>query len=301
MSAISVSGLFKSFGEVRALAGVDFEIADGEFYGLLGPNGAGKTTLLRILSGLLQADGGRLWIAGRDIARGKPAAAVGVVPQEIALYESLTARENLELFGAMYDLRGAALRGRCAELLDLIGLADRARSKVRTFSGGMLRRLNLAAGLLHDPSILLLDEPTVGVDPQSRASIFAMLETLNRAGKTIIYTTHYMEEAERLCRRIGIIDHGRLLAEGTLSELLSGVKSTSTIRAHGTPSAWPLLASAEMIAGDGFADYVPRDRTLLGNAVTDLERSGARFDRLEIRGPNLEALFLQLTGKELRD
>jgi ABC-2 type transport system ATP-binding protein len=301
MSAISISEVAKSFGSVRALAGIDLELADGEFFGLLGPNGAGKTTLMRILSGLLKADGGRLLIAGRDIATWKPSAVLGIVPQEIALYSTLTARDNLELFGAMYGLRGAALRKRCDELLDLVGLLDRARSQVRTFSGGMTRRLNLAAGLLHDPAILLLDEPTVGVDPQSRASIFTMLEALNRVGTTIVYTTHYMEEAERLCRRIGIIDHGRLLADGTLSELLGRVQTAHAIRAYGAISAWPRLEHTELRAADGHADYVTADLTQLGSIVSALERSGARFDRIEIRGPSLEALFLQLTGTELRD
>ncbi|HEY3294935.1 MAG TPA: ABC transporter ATP-binding protein [bacterium] len=297
MSAVLAKGLRKSFGNVTALGGVDLDIQSGEFYGLLGPNGAGKTTLLRILSGLLQPDDGQLTIASAPNGM----RAIGVVPQEIALYDVLTARQNLEVFGSLSGLRGGALSSRIRTVLDAVGLEDRATHKVKTFSGGMKRRLNLAVGLLADPPILLLDEPTVGVDPQSRARIFTLLHDLHAAGKTLIYTTHYMEEAERLCRRIGIIDHGALLAEGTLSELLSLVKTPRVVRVHGAKAALPRLDSVTSVAEGDHVDYIPQRTQDLGDIVTRLHGSNVPFDRLEITGPNLEALFLQLTGKELRN
>lgn len=298
MSAISAKSLRKSFGEVLALDGIDLEIQSGEFYGLLGPNGAGKTTLLRILSGLLQPDRGEISIARS--ASGIPA--MGVVPQEIALYGVLTARQNLEVFGSLCGLHGSALLSRIHSVLQAVGLEDREKSKVKTFSGGMKRRLNLAVGLLADPPILLLDEPTVGVDPQSRARIFSLLQDLHTAGKTLIYTTHYMEEAERLCKRIGIIDHGKLLAQGTLSELLSRVKTPRLVRVHGQmPASLPQFDSAECVQQDGYTDYVPQRPDDLGGLVSRIYASGLPFDRIEITGPDLEGLFLQLTGKELRN
>lgn len=278
---------------------MNIEIHAGEFYGLLGPNGAGKTTLLRILSGLLAPDSGELEI---HAANGHKRL-LGVVPQEIALYDVLTARENLNVFGSVMGLSGAALTKRIAQVLEWVGLEDRAKSKVKTFSGGMMRRLNLAVGLLADPPVMLLDEPTVGVDPQSRAKIFSLLSDLHAAGKTIIYTTHYMEEAERLCQRIGILDHGRLLAEGSLTELLAQVKLPSFVRVHGafTKQELPAMDGADCTAHDDYADYVPRAEADIGALITRLSRSGLRFERLEVKGANLETLFLQLTGTELRD
>ena len=297
MTAISVKSLRKNFGQVAALDGVDLAIPTGEFYGLLGPNGAGKTTLLRILSGLLAADSGEVTIA--QPMNGAPA--IGVVPQEIALYDVLTARQNLEVFGSLAGLRGNRLSFRIQSVMEAVGLSDREKSKVKTFSGGMKRRLNLAVGLLADPPILLLDEPTVGVDPQSRARIFSLLQDLNAAGKTLIYTTHYMEEAERLCKRVGIIDHGKLLAEGTLSELLSLVKTPRVVRVHGAKAALPRFESVEYVEAGDYSDYIPARPNDVGEIVSRLHGSQVPFDRLEITGPNLEALFLQLTGKELRD
>ncbi|MBU0508118.1 ATP-binding cassette domain-containing protein, partial [bacterium] len=228
---------------------------------------------------------------------------MGVVPQEIALYDMLTATANLHVFGAVQGLTGVQLRERIGFVLDAVGLTERAHSRVKTFSGGMKRRLNLAVGLLSDPEVLLLDEPTVGVDPQSRASIFALLRSLNESGKTILYTTHYMEEAERLCGRIGILDHGQLLAEGTLTELVEKVELPRTIRVSGTAfmESPPKLKSAAHRATHDAVEYIPRDPSQLGAVVRELEESRTVYDRLEVIGPNLETLFLQLTGRELRN
>jgi ABC-2 type transport system ATP-binding protein len=303
MIAVDVAGLRKSFGDVRALDGVSLCIHEGEFFGLLGPNGAGKTTLLRILSGVLKTDGGEVSILGHP-AGGKDAAQfLGVVPQEIALYDMLSARRNLELFGSLNGLRGKDLAERIRRVLGIVGLEEQQERRVKTFSGGMKRRLNLAVGLLHDPPVLLLDEPTVGVDPQSRVRIFSLLKELHATGKTIIYTTHYMEEAERLCQRVGIIDHGRVLAEGTLSDLFSRVKLPRSVRLYLTGgSGLPLaVEGAEAVADADHVDYVPRSAEKLGAIVAQIEQSGMAYDRMEIIGPNLETLFLQLTGKELRN
>lgn len=302
-TAFLVKGIRKSFGDIVALDSVDFEMRTGEFYGLLGPNGAGKTTLLRILTGLLEPDAGEIQIFGETVARWKPSSALGVVPQEIALYETLTAKQNLQMFGSLQGLRGAKLSSRIDAALEGVGLENRQNNRVKTYSTGMKRRLNLAVGLLHDPEILLLDEPTVGVDPQSRARIFSLLEELHSQGKTLIYTTHYMEEAERLCQRIGIIDRGHVIAEGTLSELLSKVELPRSVRVHSAAEIKdpPEIPIADMTKENDHIDFVPREPQQLGALVIAIEQSGLRYDRMEIIGPNLETLFLQLTGKELRD
>lgn len=302
MNAIEASNVAKVFREVQALAGVTITVRTGEFYGLLGPNGAGKTTFLRIVSGFLDADSGSVNVAGASPRDAIARAQRGLVPQEIALYEELSAAQNLAIFGKMYGLSGAVLKARLHELLDWVGLAERAHSRVKTFSGGMKRRLNLAAGLLHDPELILLDEPTVGVDPQSRSKIFSLLQELQRRGKTIVYTTHYMEEAERLCQRIGIMDRGKLITEGTLSELLSKLHVRRAVRCHGLELEHaPHFADSTLQAGSGYVDYVPRDDTRIGETLANLERSGTRMERLEVVLPNLEGLFLELTGRELRD
>jgi len=220
-----IKSLRKTFGSLVAVDDVSFSIERGQLVGLLGPNGAGKTTTVSMIAGLVTPDRGEVLIAGRRLAGDTDPAKrrIGLVPQDVALYDDLSARDNLRFFGALYDFRGRALEERMANALALVGLADRARDKVKTFSGGMKRRLNLAAGLLHDPDILLLDEPTVGVDPQSRNAIFDNLETLKQRGKALLYTTHYMEEAERLADRIVVIDHGKVIADDTLAGLTGGV------------------------------------------------------------------------------
>jgi ABC-2 type transport system ATP-binding protein len=225
MAILDVKHLRKSFGAVAAVDDVSFELGAGQLVGLLGPNGAGKTTTVSIISGLLTPERGEVLIGGKKVTADTDPVKrrIGLVPQDLALYEELPARDNLRFFGALYGLAGAALDRAIASALELVGLADRARDRVKDFSGGMKRRLNLAAGILHDPDILLLDEPTVGVDPQSRNAIFDNLESLKRRGKALLYTTHYMEEAERLADRIVVIDHGRVIADDTLERLQTSV------------------------------------------------------------------------------
>ena len=224
-TVLSVENLRKSFGALAAVSDVSFAVAPGQLVGLLGPNGAGKTTAVSMIAGLVTPDHGEVRIDGRALTGDTDPLKrrIGLVPQDLALYDELTARENLRFFGALYRLRGDALDAAIAASLELVGLADRARDRVKTFSGGMKRRLNLAAGLLHDPDVLILDEPTVGVDPQSRNAIFENLEILKRRGKALLYTTHYMEEAERLADRIVVLDHGRVIADDTLAGLYAGV------------------------------------------------------------------------------
>jgi ABC-2 type transport system ATP-binding protein len=219
---VSAKGVVKRFGSLAALDGVSLDIAPGEFFGLLGPNGAGKSTFMSLIAGLRPLDGGTLTVDGAGVAAGSAKArrSLGLVPQHIALYEDLSAERNLRIFGELYGLRGSGLGRRIDHVLDAVQLADRRKDLVKEFSGGMQRRLNLAAALLHEPRLLLCDEPTVGVDPQSRNAIFENLEALKRRGKTLLYTTHYMEEAERLCDRVLILDHGRILADDSVANLV---------------------------------------------------------------------------------
>jgi len=230
---LHVKNLRKAFGSLVAVDDVSFAIESGQLLGLLGPNGAGKTTTVSMIAGLLTADRGEVLVGGSRLARDTDPVKrrIGLVPQDLALYDELSARDNLRFFGALYNMTGAALSQAIDRVLELVAIADRARDKVKTFSGGMKRRLNLAAGLLHDPDILLLDEPTVGVDPQSRNAIFDNLAALKRRGKALLYTTHYMEEAERLADRIVVIDHGKVIANDTLDGLQSQVAATAGGRA----------------------------------------------------------------------
>ncbi len=273
--ALEVSGLRKSYGALRAVDDVSFRVEAGTIVGLLGPNGAGKTTTVSIVCGLLPPDNGEIRVAGAPLAGDTDPAKrrLGLVPQELALYEELSADDNLRFFGALQGLEGARLSSRIDAVLHLTGLVERRRDRVKVYSGGMKRRLNLAAGLLHDPEILLLDEPTVGVDPQSRNAIFESLEKLRDEGKALLYTTHYMEEAERLCDRIVIVDHGRVAAEGTAEEL-----GALLPRAKGPGLDAEARAAIALLAARG----IP---------VPGLE--GAK--------PRLEEVFLHLTGHALRD
>jgi ABC-2 type transport system ATP-binding protein len=225
---LELANLRKTFGELAAVSDVSFTVAPGQLVGLLGPNGAGKTTTVSMIAGLVAPDRGEVRIGGRRLSGDTDPLKrrIGLVPQDLALYDELTARQNLRFFGALYGLRGGGLAAAIADALALVGLADRAHDRVKTFSGGMKRRLNLAAGLLHDPDVLILDEPTVGVDPQSRNAIFDNLEALKRDGKALLYTTHYMEEAERLADRIIVLDHGRVIAEDTLAGLYADFAAT---------------------------------------------------------------------------
>jgi len=312
MAAIlEASGLRKRFGKVIAVDGVTLEIAPGETYGLLGPNGAGKTTTVSMICGLLEPDEGDVIVAGSSMSKAstKAKAHIGYVPQEIALYVDLTARENLRFFGRLYALSGADLTTRVGRVLDLVGLADRADERVSNYSGGMQRRLNIAAGLLHDPKLLILDEPTVGVDPQSRNAILENVANLAKTGVGVLYTTHYMEEAERLCDRVGIIDEGKIIAEGTRRELVEkiGELDRVEIQAKGEKSAFIAAARAidgvsEATANDGGAHLLVRGgRHLLPKLLDTTEACGLEVTSVEVIEPDLEAVFLHLTGKALRD
>jgi ABC-2 type transport system ATP-binding protein len=291
--------------------GVSFTIAAGETYGLLGPNGAGKTTTISMICGLLVPDGGQVTVAGRPIRRDDPGAkaALGLVPQDIALYPDLTARENLRFFGRLQGLRGRRLDGRIAAVLDVVALTDRADDRVDTYSGGMKRRANIAAGLLHEPDLLVLDEPTVGVDPQSRNAILASIEALAGSGLSVLYTTHYMEEAERLCHRVGIIDEGRLVAEGTRAELVRSITQHTRVRLTGTGRLDELAAAARDLDGvqaatvaDGGVDLLVVDAgRALPRFIDAAERAAVTVTGLDVVEPDLETVFLELTGKALRD
>ena len=304
-------GLRKRYGDRLAVDGVGLEIARGETYGLLGPNGAGKTTTISMICGLLTRNDGEVVVDGQSVDTGTTAAkaAIGYVPQDLAIYPDLSARENLAFFGRLYGLGGRALATRVDEVLEVIGLTDRAKDRTDQFSGGMKRRLNIGIGLLHRPRLLVLDEPTVGVDPQSRNAILASVEALSAAGMGILYTTHYMEEAERLCARVGIIDEGRIVAEGTRHELVALVGGLDRI----TLGASGDLAAAAAIARDlpGVRESTPHEggldlivveaRRLLPQLLVALSRDGIAIRSVEVVEPDLEAVFLHLTGKTLRD
>ena len=303
--------LRKSFGDRVAVDGVGFTIGSSETYGLLGPNGAGKTTSISMICGLLVRDGGTVHIAGEPLDVGAVDAKqhVGYVPQDLAVYPELTARENLRFFGQLYGLGGGELRSRMDEVLETIGLADRADERTDKFSGGMKRRLNIGIGLLNRPKLLVLDEPTVGVDPQSRNAILSSVEELGRQGMAILYTTHYMEEAERLCDRVGIIDQGRIRAEGTRRELvgLIGQKDRVDLSASGELAAaadavraLPGVAEATVHEG-GIGLLVGEARTQLPRLLETAVAAGASVSGVEIVEPDLEAVFLHLTGRALRD
>ncbi len=293
----------KSFGTTAALAGLTFELRSGEMLALLGPNGAGKTTLIRALAGRVRLDGGSLALFGRALDAGAPRPELGVVPQEIALYPLLTARENLETFGALQGVPAAQLRGRVAWALEWTGLAERGREPVQNFSGGMKRRLNLACGVLHEPKAVLLDEPTVGVDPQSREKIYEMLDALRGRGASILVTTHYLEEAEARCERIVVIDRGRAIAAGTLPELvahagLSGrrVRLTLDRAAERVPEGFARENGGGVITatiGDVAAE--------LPSLLERVRAAGLGVRDLEVRAASLQSVFLKLTGKELRE
>ncbi len=309
---LELAGLHKSYGPRPALAGLDLTIRTGETLGLLGPNGAGKTTTVSILAGLLRPDRGALRWDGEavDVRSEAFKRRIGYVPQDLALVEELDARDNLNLFGAMYGLHGPELRAAVDTALDFAGLRDRAREPVKGYSGGMKRRLNLVAALLHDPELLLLDEPTVGVDPQSRNALFEALEALKARGKTLVYTTHYMEEAERLCDRIAIIDGGRILAEGGLAALLDRLPAPNVLAVELETEPGPDLAgrcaALPGVAQAGLQGCLLRmtldDPAQRAAAVLDtLARGGHRWSHLHTERASLESVFLALTGRSLRD
>ncbi len=308
---IQVEGLRKQFGELVAVDGIGFTADTGAIFGLLGPNGAGKSTTIGCISGLLAPGGGQVSVMGHDVQREGPRARalLGVVPQELALYEDLSARENLNYWGGAYGLRGAALRERVAAVLDLVELADRAKEPVKNFSGGMKRRLNFACGVVHEPKVLLLDEPTVGVDPQSRVRLLDLVRAQADAGVCVLYTTHYMEEAEKLCDRLAIMDHGRIIAMGTLEELRGLTGERDILRLSG--SFEPTLAAAALspLAGAGEVKADEDSITLelaqasqkLPALFAALAEAGAEVRETTLTRPSLESLFIKLTGRELRE
>ena len=298
MDMIQVRGLRKAFGSNVAVDDVSFEIRKGELFGLLGPNGAGKSTTINLLVGALALDAGEIRIDGssdpmRPIVRRK----IGLAPQALALYEELSAEENLAFYGRLYGLRGASLRERVTWCLDLAGLTERRSHLIRTFSGGMKRRINLACALVHAPQVLFLDEPTVGVDPQSRSHVFENLETLHRSGLTILYTTHYMEEAQRLCDRVAIMDQGKILALDTVDELIRKYGGSSMLTAElERPPADPGALPGRL---EGTTLRLQTQKPL--EDLARLSASGAVFTTLKIERPDLEVVFLALTGRRLRD
>ena len=314
MSAIlQVQNLVKNYGDFQAVKGVSFDIEEGEIFSLLGPNGAGKTTTISILSTLYMPTSGDATIGGHSITKDPIGVRgiIGVVPQDLALYEDLTARENLIFWGQMYNLSGKALHARVDEVLEQIGLTDKAKDRVKTYSGGMKRRVNIGVGLLHKPRLLFMDEPTVGIDPQSRRAILDTVKDLNKQGMTLLYTTHYMEEAEELSNRVGIIDHGEMIAIGTQKELTQQVGEAETLILHvGENDDSEALAKAlKDIQGVQQATAVDHEVSIvcaeaedvLAAVVTKANDRGIKIRSIDIREPNLEAVFLHLTGRALRD
>ena len=302
---LEVVSLVKRFGSVTAVDGISIELRGGECLGLLGPNGAGKSTLIRAIVGRVIPDAGSIAIFGSPAGSLQAREALGWVPQELALYPRLSCRENLTAFGRYHGLSGPKLAESVAWCLDWAALADRAGDLAKNLSGGMKRRLNMAAGIIHRPRVVLMDEPTVGVDPQSRNRIFEMIETLRAQGAAIIYTTHYMEEAERLCDRVAIIDHGRIIAQGAHEELVRGAfasRSQVLARLAGPPAeidAWVGRHAGRLV--DGVAELTIEQSSLIAGLLDDTARSGLELVDMTIRRPNLESVFLHLTGRELRD
>ena len=304
-------GVRRRFGEIQAVDGVSFQVEPGETYGLLGPNGAGKTTTISMIAGLLASDGGEVIVGGQPMTTRtiKLKERIGYVPQDLAIYPDLSGLENLVFFARLYGMSSSDAKKRANEVLETIGLSDRARDQTKKYSGGMKRRLNIGIGLLNRPKLLILDEPTVGVDPQSRNAILESVEQLSTAGMAVLYTTHYMEEAERLCDRVGIIDHGKLIAEGTRHELvgLVGERDRVTLSAMGEVSkalqtlrALPWVHSADASA-EGVELMVDDARTRLPAILQEVAGAGVAIKSVEVAEPDLEAVFLHLTGRALRD
>jgi ABC-2 type transport system ATP-binding protein len=302
---LRIEGLVKRFGDLTAVNGITLELKSGECLGLLGPNGAGKTTLIRSIVGRVTPDAGTVTVFGDRADSAGARAALGWVPQELALYGKLTCRENLESFGEFHGLRRAALTTAVEWCLDWAALTDRAQEPVKNLSGGMKRRLNMAAGMIHRPKVILMDEPTVGVDPQARNRIFEMIEKLRGEGVSMIYTTHYMEEAERLCDRIAIIDHGRIIALGTKDELVrNAFASRSEVLARfanvdDSVAAW--VKERGGILESGTARFTVDHATEIAGLLDAAAKAGHDLADISLRKPNLESVFLQLTGRELRD
>jgi len=312
---LAVEHLVKEYGDLRAVDDVSFEARAGTVFGLLGPNGAGKSTAINCISGLLTPTAGRIAVSGHDVVKDGKAArqSLGIVPQELALYEDLPAVDNLRYWGKAYGLRGKPLEDRVATVLELIGLADRAKDLPKEYSGGMKRRLNFGCGVVHQPRVLLLDEPTVGVDPQSRAKLFDLVEAARDAGACVLYTTHYMEEAERLCDSLAIIDHGKIIAHGTVAELKAQLGARDALQLNGQFPDGAMreaidglrqdIAGLEILsqAGDSLLLTLPAASQHLPEIFAAVSSAGGNVTETSLRSPNLETLFLLLTGKELRE
>lgn len=316
---VAVNQLVKKYGDLTAVNGISFTVAEGEIFSLLGPNGAGKTTTISILSTLLSPTAGEVKVCGHSVVKNPMAVKkeIGVVPQEIALYEDLTALENLNFWGQMYGLSGRELSMRVDEVLAQIGLKARAKQRIKTYSGGMKRRVNIGVGLLHQPRLLFMDEPTVGIDPQSRRAILDSVKALNQSGMSILYTTHYMEEAQELSDRVGIIDHGELIALGTQKELTAQVGEMDTLILHLGENEDPtnLAESLQSLPGvlqanpssthQGTSPQVaivtPSAEELLAPIVSHTNALGIKIYSVDMKEPNLEAVFLHLTGRALRE
>jgi len=312
MALLEVKELSKSYGNIKAVGGISFEIQKGEIFGLLGPNGAGKTTTISMLSCLLKSDSGDAFVDGYSISKDSMEVKkrIGVVPQDVSLYPTLSAQENLVFFGEMYGLTGSKLREKVDEVLEIVGLKDRRKEAINKYSGGMKRRINIAVGLLPSPKLLILDEPTVGVDPQSRTNILETLKELNKEGLTILYTSHYMEEVEFLCHRIAIMDLGKIIAIGSLNELRLLVGERDLLRISTaneiskdlveTVKKIPDVSEARVL-DESIEILTLHGRKLLPQIIEIFADTGVKIKSVEVKEPNLESVFLHLTGKELRD
>jgi ABC-2 type transport system ATP-binding protein len=308
---LQIQELKKRYGDREVVKGISFEVQKGESFGLLGPNGAGKSTTISMICGLIKSDGGDVVVDGVSIKENPTQAKqkIGVVPQDIALYPTMSARENLLFWGKMYGLTGKQAKQRAEEVLNIVGLTDRAKEKVESFSGGMKRRINIGAALMHQPELLIMDEPTVGIDPQSRNHILQTVKKLNESGMTVIYTSHYMEEVEFLCNRIAIMDHGQLIAMGTKNELCNRLVGGTAIQLTLDKITEPLLSALKALPGihSVTADQgrvtllTSESRQSLGDAVSQVIREGAQIVSVDVQEANLETVFLQLTGRILRD
>ncbi|KPL57970.1 antibiotic ABC transporter ATP-binding protein [Rossellomorea vietnamensis] len=310
---LEVKELKKSYGKKEVVKNVSFMIEKGESFGLLGPNGAGKSTTISMICGLVPYDHGDVFVASQSVKQFPVLIKkkIGVVPQEIALYPTMSARDNLLFWGKMYGLTGAQAKKRVDEVLEIVGLKERGKERIETFSGGMKRRINIGAALMHEPELLIMDEPTVGIDPQSRNHILETVKALNEKGMTIIYTSHYMEEVEFLCNRVGIMDHGEVIALGTKSELCSRLAGSSFIQIkveNLSYEAMRELKKAEGMVQIAFQQeagiievFAPNPQEAVASVITSAVHAGLKIESVEIKESNLETLFLQLTGRTLRD